>query len=82
LVIEHGNELSLREPLPNGEPRHWILEVHFVDRERGYGAFCEELLTIRGPRPVRSALDLLPSDGGVDRRLCGLQTSRIKTTGC
>jgi Xaa-Pro dipeptidase len=55
LVIEHGNELSLREPLPNGEPRHWILEIHFVDRERGYGAFCEELLTIRGPRPVRSA---------------------------
>ena len=29
-----------------GNPRHWILEIHFVDRERGFGAFCEELLTI------------------------------------
>jgi Xaa-Pro dipeptidase len=54
LVIEHGNEISLHEPLPNGEPRHWILEIHFVDRERRYGAFCEELLTIRGPRPVKT----------------------------
>jgi Xaa-Pro dipeptidase len=53
-VIEHGNQVSLHEPLANGEPRHWILEIHFVDRERGYGAFCEELLTIRGPRPART----------------------------
>jgi Xaa-Pro aminopeptidase len=50
LVIEHGNELPLRAPLPDGRPRHWILEIHFVDRARGYGAFCEELLTIRAPR--------------------------------
>lgn len=49
-IIEHGSEVSLREPLPDGRPRHWILEIHFVDRVRGYGAFCEELLTIRGPR--------------------------------
>ncbi len=48
--IEHGNDISLRERLPNGEPRHWILEVHFVDRARGYGAFCEELLSVHGPR--------------------------------
>ena len=49
-VIEHGNSLPLREPLPDGRARHWILEIHFVDRERGYGAFCEELLTVRRPR--------------------------------
>jgi len=49
-VIRHGNPISLREPFPDGTPRHWILEVHFVDRERGYGGFLEELLTIRGPR--------------------------------
>jgi Xaa-Pro dipeptidase len=49
-AIEHASAVSLRAPLPDGRPRHWILEIHFVDRERGYGAFCEELLTVRGPR--------------------------------
>ena len=29
-----------------GRERHWILEIHFVDRARGIGAFFEELLTI------------------------------------
>jgi Xaa-Pro dipeptidase len=46
--IRHGNHLRLREPQPDGATRHWILEIHFVDRERGYGGFCEELLTL-GP---------------------------------
>jgi Xaa-Pro dipeptidase len=48
--IRHGNKVRLREPLADGSPRHWILEIHFVDRRRGFGGFCEELLTIRGPR--------------------------------
>jgi Xaa-Pro dipeptidase len=48
--IRHGNSLRLRDPLPDGTPRHWILEIHFVDREKGYGGFFEELLTIRGTR--------------------------------
>jgi hypothetical protein len=30
----------------NGKPRHWILEIHFVDRERGIGGFIAELLTV------------------------------------
>jgi Xaa-Pro dipeptidase len=30
----------------NGEVRHWILEVHLIDRERQYGGFYEELLTL------------------------------------
>lgn len=47
LSIRSGNPTSLREPLPDGSPRHWILEIHFVDRERNYGGFLEELLTIR-----------------------------------
>lgn len=51
--IRHGNRLSLREPFADGTPRQWILEVHFVDRARGFGGFCEELLTIRGPRAAR-----------------------------
>ena len=44
--IRPGNDTLLREPDAAGNPRHWILEIHFVDRERGFGAFCEELLTI------------------------------------
>lgn len=44
--IRHGNPINLREPDANGNRRHWILEIHFVDRARAFGGFCEELLTI------------------------------------
>ena len=44
--IRHGNPQSLREPTADGAARHWILEIHFVDRERQFGGFYEELLTI------------------------------------
>ena len=44
--IRHGNPISLREPDANGRSRHWILEVHFVDRAREIGGFFEELLTV------------------------------------
>jgi Xaa-Pro aminopeptidase len=44
--IRHGNGISLREPDDAGRPRHWILEIHFVDRQREIGGFYEELLTI------------------------------------
>ncbi|MBV9914164.1 MAG: aminopeptidase P family protein [Sinobacteraceae bacterium] len=44
--IRHGNRTSLREPDAHGAPRHWILEIHFVDRACAYGGFFEELLTI------------------------------------
>jgi Xaa-Pro aminopeptidase len=46
LRIRHGNSISLCEPDANGQPRHWILEIHFVDRERKIGGFFEELLTV------------------------------------
>lgn len=46
--IRHGNPISLRERDATGVPRHWILEIHFVDREHAIGGFFEELLTI-GP---------------------------------
>jgi Xaa-Pro dipeptidase len=46
LRIRHGNSISLREPDQNGQPRHWILEIHFVDRGREIGGFFEELLTV------------------------------------
>jgi Xaa-Pro dipeptidase len=46
--IRHGNPLNLRERDANGAARHWILEIHFVDRVCAFGGFFEELLTI-GP---------------------------------
>jgi len=44
--IRHGNDISLREPDAQGAVRHWILEIHFIDKARGFGGFCEELLTL------------------------------------
>lgn len=44
--IRSGNSQRLREPDNGGNPRHWILEIHFVDRARGFGGFYEELLTV------------------------------------
>lgn len=46
--IRSGNPTSLREPDAKGEARHWILEIHFVDRSRQIGGFFEELLTVDG----------------------------------
>jgi Xaa-Pro aminopeptidase len=46
LSIRHGNRQSLRAPDANGRPRHWILEIHFIDRARRIGGFYEELLTL------------------------------------
>jgi Xaa-Pro dipeptidase len=47
--IRPGNGQLLREPDAQGNPRHWILEIHFVDRARQIGGFCEELLTVPTP---------------------------------
>jgi Xaa-Pro dipeptidase len=46
LSIRHGNELRLRAPDARGKQRHWILEIHFIDRAREIGGFFEELLTL------------------------------------
>ena len=46
--IRHDNSIMLRERDAAGAPRHWILEIHFVDRTLMFGGFFEELLTI-GP---------------------------------
>jgi Xaa-Pro aminopeptidase len=46
LSIREGNDLQLRATDAAGNARHWILEIHFVDRARGYGGFFEELLTV------------------------------------
>jgi Xaa-Pro dipeptidase len=44
--IRHGNDQRLREPDELGAMRHWILEIHFIDRMRQIGGFFEELLTV------------------------------------
>ena len=44
--IRHGNPQPLRAADVSGRQRHWILEIHLVDRERQFGGFYEELLTI------------------------------------
>lgn len=44
--IRHGNAVRLREPDASGRLRHWILEIHFIDRQRQIGGFLEELLTV------------------------------------
>jgi hypothetical protein len=36
----------MRMPDTSGRTRHWIFEIHFVDRIRQIGGFYEELLTI------------------------------------
>jgi Xaa-Pro dipeptidase len=46
LYVHPQNDLRLRSPDAAGRPRHWILEIHFVDRARQIGGFYEELLTI------------------------------------
>jgi methionine aminopeptidase len=47
--IRSGNGQLLREADENGNQRHWILEIHFVDRSRQIGGFLEELLTVATP---------------------------------
>jgi Xaa-Pro aminopeptidase len=41
-----GNHTPMRGLDPLGRERHWILEIHFVDRLRQIGGFYEELLTV------------------------------------
>jgi len=40
---ENHNDMFL--PDANGNKRHWILEIHFVEREKQIGGFFEQLLT-------------------------------------
>jgi Xaa-Pro dipeptidase len=46
LYVHPDSHLPMRSIDENGEKRHWILEIHFVDREREIGGFYEELLTV------------------------------------
>ncbi|AHH96678.1 M24 family metallopeptidase [Kutzneria albida] len=44
--IAPGSDKPMRRTDRNGQTAHWILEVHLVDRERGFGGFHEELLDL------------------------------------
>jgi Xaa-Pro dipeptidase len=46
LYVHPQNPRPMRALGADGEPRHWILEIHFVDRARQIGGFYEELLTL------------------------------------
>jgi Xaa-Pro dipeptidase len=44
--VHPDNPRRMRDLDANGQERHWILEIHFVDRARQIGGFYEELLTV------------------------------------
>ena len=46
LYVHPKSDLVMRSPDEQGQQRHWILEIHFVDRVRQIGGFFEQLLTI------------------------------------
>jgi Xaa-Pro dipeptidase len=46
LYVHPRNPNRMRLPDAFGRKRHWILEIHFVDRSRQIGGFYEELLTV------------------------------------
>jgi Xaa-Pro dipeptidase len=46
LYVHPQNHNRMRLPDVSGRERHWIFEIHFVDRSRQIGGFYEELLTI------------------------------------
>jgi Xaa-Pro dipeptidase len=46
LYVHPQNHNRMRMPDATGRERHWIFEIHFVNRARQIGGFYEELLTI------------------------------------
>lgn len=46
LYVHPRSNLLMRSTDSSGQMRHWILEIHFVDRARKIGGFFEELLTV------------------------------------
>lgn len=46
LYVHPENHNRMRTSDVSGRRRHWILEIHFVDRAKQIGGFYEELLTV------------------------------------
>ena len=45
-IIMPGSNKPMRRTDPRGRICHWILEIHLVDRPRGFGGFYEQLLDL------------------------------------
>jgi hypothetical protein len=45
LDVHPDNHTDILQPDKHGNKRHWMLELHFADRENNIGAFFEQLLT-------------------------------------
>jgi hypothetical protein len=45
LYVHPSNNIDMLLPDVNGNKREWILELHFVDKEKKIGGFFEQLLT-------------------------------------
>jgi Xaa-Pro dipeptidase len=43
--LHPNNHIKLGDPDAHGNPRDWILEIHFVNKERTFGGFFEQLVT-------------------------------------
>ncbi len=46
LDVHPDNHNDILQLDRNGNKRHWMLELHFVDRKNNIGAFFEQLLTV------------------------------------
>jgi Xaa-Pro dipeptidase len=46
LYVHPENPMKMRGQDADGQQRHWILEIHFIDRAKKIGGFYEELLTL------------------------------------
>jgi Xaa-Pro dipeptidase len=46
LYVHPDNPRRMRDLDAEGQERHWIFEIHFVDRAQQIGGFYEELLTV------------------------------------
>ncbi|MEJ0029188.1 MAG: hypothetical protein WDO15_01905 [Bacteroidota bacterium] len=44
LDVHPDNPVSILSPDKNGHRRQWLLEIHFVNRAKGIGAFYEDFL--------------------------------------
>tara|TARA_B100000902_G_C27291407_1_gene907347 strand:- start:1319 stop:1993 length:675 start_codon:yes stop_codon:yes gene_type:complete len=43
--VHPKNDIDMHAPDKNGNKREWILEIHFIDKEKEIGGFFEQLLT-------------------------------------
>jgi len=44
--LHPNNHIKLSELDIQGNPRDWILEIHFINKERTFGGFFEQLLSV------------------------------------